>query len=124
MNPTITKKDKVIFWVSTVLFVLFEAGGALFFNTPGARDAIAHFGFPQYFGVELALGKIIGGIILILPMIPRFLKEWAYVGFGISLISAFIAIYVVDGPVMTWMPILVLAVAAVSYKYYRKIYYA
>ena len=32
-----------------------------------------------------------GGSVLLLPMVPARLKEWAYAGFAINLVSAFIA---------------------------------
>lgn len=116
-----TKKDKIIYWTATIIFVLFDSGGALFFNTSFAQAAMAHLGFPQYFGVELALGKIIGGILLVIPAVPARIKEWAYVGFGISLISAFIANYVVDGLAPALFAVVVLVVLYISYTYWHKV---
>ncbi len=117
------KKDKIAYWTATIIFVLFDSGGALFFNTDMARQGIAQFGYPQYFGVMLAIGKIIGGIILIIPAIPAWFKEWAYVGFGISLIAATVSIIAVTGwTAMALMPIVVLAILAVSYFKYHTLY--
>jgi hypothetical protein len=45
-------------------------------------------GFPSYFRVELTIAKILGGIVLLIPAIPGRVKEWVYVGFIITMISA------------------------------------
>jgi hypothetical protein len=95
---------------------------ALTFNSQMAKDGIAHIGFPDYFRIELSIGKIIGGILLILPMIPARYKEWAYVGFGISLISALIGDVVTDGPKEAVMPIVAMVILLTSYIYYHRIY--
>jgi hypothetical protein len=59
---------------------------------PQAAEAFARLGFPAgYFRVELSWAKVLGVAALILPMIPARLKEWAYAGFAINLISALIA---------------------------------
>ncbi|GAB3018876.1 hypothetical protein GCM10027185_14890 [Spirosoma pulveris] len=102
------------------MVVGFDAGGALGFNTPLAIEGTRHLGFPDYFRVELGLGKILGGILLVLPMIPARIKEWAYVGFGISMISAIIANLVVDGPVQASLPLVCLMLLIVSYIYYHR----
>ena len=115
------KSAKIIYWISTSIIVLFEGVGSLFFNTQPAIEGMHHLGFPDYFRYELGIAKIIGGIILIIPAIPARLKEWAYVGFGISCISAFIGTWVVDGPSQTWFILLVFAIIVVSYTYYHRI---
>ena len=116
----VPKNYKVIYWIATILFVLFESGGSLFFDTPMARAGMVSLGFPFYFGVELALGKIIGGILLVIPMVSPRVKEWVYTGFGISLVSAFIANLVVFGIAQVVLPVIVAAVFLFSYVYYHK----
>ena len=116
-----TKSDKIIFWVFTSVFVLFDGVGAIGFNTPLAIEGIAHLGFPDFFRVELGIGKIIGGILLIVPQVPHRLKEWAYVGFGISTLSAIIGHLAVDSSLdHVSLPLIVLLVLVVSYVYYHK----
>src|SRR5258706_14652262 len=89
-KSTSTKTAKVIYWIFTSLIVLLDSViPALTFNTTLAKQGISHLGFPDYFRIELSIGKIVGGILLILPMVPSRLKEWAYVGFGIAFVSAF-----------------------------------
>jgi hypothetical protein len=118
---TSLKRDKIIYWVFTTIVVLFDGVGALWFNTPIAVEGIRHMGFPDYFRYELGIGKIIGGAILILPMVPKRLKEWAYVGFGIACLSAAIGHFVLDNAALGIFPLILLALFAVSYIYYHKI---
>jgi hypothetical protein len=49
--------------------------------------ALAHLGYPPYFANLLGFGKAAGVCVFLMPGIPK-LKEWAYVGFGITIISA------------------------------------
>jgi DoxX-like family len=62
-----------------------------------------HLGFPAYFRVELSWAKLLGVVLLLVPM-PARLKEWAYAGFAITLASALIAHFSLgDGPkVWSW----------------------
>ena len=87
------------FWIATVLFCLqigFTAYAQL--RLPQVAEAFTHLGFPDYFRVELAWAKLIGVVLLLLP-VPARLKEWVYAGFAITLVSALIAHFSVgDGP--------------------------
>jgi hypothetical protein len=49
--------------------------------------ALAHLGYPRYFSNLLGVGKLIGVCVLLLPGLPR-MKEWVYVAFGITVLSA------------------------------------
>ena len=116
------KKDKIIFWVTTILIFALISLPAIMFNGEMSKEGIKHLGFPPYFNVELGIAKILGGFVLIMPQIPSRLKEWAYVGFGIDFISAFIAIWAVDGFGPTvFLPIVALLILVVSYKYWHKL---
>ncbi len=88
------------FWISTGLFALqmgFTAYAQL--KLPQVATAFQHMGFPAYFRVELSWAKFAGLAVLLLPMAPARLKEWAYAGFAITLVSALIAHFAVgDGP--------------------------
>jgi DoxX-like family len=117
------KRDRIIYWVVTILVIGFDGGGAIGFNTKPAIDSLHHLGFPDYFRVELGIAKILGAILIFVPIIPARLKEWAYVGFGISTISAIIAhIAVGDEPSLVSFPIIILILLIVSYVYFHKIY--
>jgi len=87
------------FWIATVVFCLqigFTAYAQL--RLPQVAEAFAHLGFPDYFRVELAWAKLIGAVLLLVP-VPARIKEWVYAGFAITLVSALIAHFSVgDGP--------------------------
>jgi hypothetical protein len=120
---TVNKKDKVIYWLSTGIIVLLDSVMPAFtFNTDLAKQGIAHLGYPDYFRIELSIFKIIGGIVLIFPSIPKRLKEWAYFGFALDFLSAFIGHTVIDGfGAQSLFPLVMLLFLIISYVYYHKI---
>ncbi|SDR04084.1 DoxX-like family protein [Chryseobacterium soldanellicola] len=86
------KIQKIIYWVTTVFFCSWMVLNAYFYLTSEeAKQLCRHFGFPDYFRVELAFAKIIGVILLLLPAIKGRIKEWVYSGFVITVISGFVA---------------------------------
>lgn len=117
------KKTKIIFWVSTSLIFLFMGVmPALTGNTEMAKEGTKHLGYPQYFGMALNIFKILGSLALIIPQIPKMLKEWAYAGFVFDIIFATISLWAVDGfNAMLLAPVLVMAVLLVSYFSYHKL---
>src|SRR6188508_1520751 len=96
---TRSRRVLVGFWVATAIFCLhmsFTAYAQL--SLPQVADAFTHLGFPAYFRVELSWAKFLGIAALLAP-VPARLKEWAYAGFAITLVSALIAHAAVgDGP--------------------------
>jgi hypothetical protein len=96
---TTVKATTIVYWIVTVLFCLqmgFTAYAQL--QIPQVAEAFRHLGFPDYFRVELSWGKLLGLALLLAP-VPARVKEWAYAGFAITLISALIAHFSVgDGP--------------------------
>lgn len=118
------KKDKIIYWTATTLIFLFEGVlPALTGQSEMAKEGIRHLGYPEYFGLMLVVFKVVGAIVLIVPKVPKRIKEWAYAGFGIDFICASVSHWAVDGlGGDTFFPLVVFAVLAVSYIYYHKIY--
>lgn len=91
------------FWVSTALFALqisFTAYAQL--RLPQVAAAFVHLGFPVYFRIELSWAKFLGVAVLLIPMVPARLKEWAYAGFAITLASALVAHFAVGDGVAAW----------------------
>jgi DoxX-like family len=94
----------VVYWILTALFCLqmgFTAYAQL--RLPQVAEMFTHLGFPDYFRVELSWAKILGVVVLLTPVSAR-LKEWAYAGFAITLVSALIGHFAMgDGPeVWSW----------------------
>jgi hypothetical protein len=62
-----------------------------------ALEGTQHLSIPHWLHIEIEIGKFIGELILILPMIRERLKEWTYVAFDIDTLSATIGYISVDG---------------------------
>ena len=117
-----SKLTRIIFWITTGLIgasMLFAAFSYL--TNPEIKAAFPqHFGYPGYFRIELAVAKFIGVVVLLLPF-SFTLKEWAYAGFFITLLSAFIAHSSVGDPVGARIsPLVTMIILALSYYSYRK----
>lgn len=118
------KKDKIIYWTTTVLVVILGVGPALFYFTDPMIDGFRRLGFPDYFRIQLALSKFVGAPLILIPAVPPRIKEWVYVAFGITFFSGAIGHTVVDGISTAVMAIVTLALLIVSYRYFRKMFYA
>jgi len=116
------KKNKIIFWVATIIIFLFEGVMPAFTSqTEMAKEGIRHLGYPEYFGNALVVFKILGVLVLVIPKAPKNLKEWAYAGFGFDFIFASISYVCVEGfNFLAVFPLLFLGILAVSYIYYHK----
>jgi hypothetical protein len=129
---TLTRRERTVYRTSTglvlavMLFSIFNFVFNDHFPFPnGPEGAFVHLGFPPYFKVELTIAKILGVLALLVPAVPLKVKEFAYAGFAITLVSAAIAhfgrgdarnlsvLYVVD-------PLVFFCLLAVSYYYFEK----
>lgn len=111
------KKYKIIFWITTGIIFLFE-GVLVAFTSQSemAVQGITSLGYPVYFGTMLAVFKVLGSLALIIPKIPRRIKEWAYAGFMIDFIGALVSIVVVYGfGIMVILPIVFIGILMASY---------
>ncbi|WP_424494654.1 DoxX family protein [Salinimicrobium sp. GXAS 041] len=117
------KKLKFIFWLTTGFLFLFQGVmPALTGHTEMAKEGIRHLGYPEYFGMALTIFKVLGALILILPQIPKRLKEWGYAGFTFDFIFAFISLWAVDGFGLNILPpIILMAILAISYFSFHKL---
>lgn len=86
------KSQKIIYWSASILFSVWMLANAYAYLTSDkAKQLCDHFGFPDYFRIELAVAKIMGVIVVLIPTIKSRWKEWAYAGFVITMISGFVA---------------------------------
>jgi len=118
-----TSKGIVIgFWIVTALFCLqigFTAWAQL--RLPQVAEAFTHLGFPAYFRVELSWAKLLGVALLLTP-VPARLKEWAYAGFAITLVSALVAhLSVGDGPEAWGFAVVTAVLWGLSYLSWRRL---
>lgn len=105
------KKYKIIYWISTSLIVMVMLFSIYKMFTPD-YDRLQ---LPGYLRIELTVFKIAGLIVLLVPQFPQKIKEWAYAGFGITLISAFVAHYYSgDSLARSLDPVVFLIILAIS----------
>lgn len=120
------KRNKVIFWSATLILFLFEGImplAALLFAPSSATAGALHLLYPEYFAYVIIAFKVTGSLLLLIPGLPRPVKEWTYAGFGFNFICATISHVVVDGPgPASFFPMIILAVTVVSYIMYFREY--
>jgi hypothetical protein len=116
------KTTTIIYWTTTGIIFLFEGVVPAFTShTDLAIAGIRHLGYPDYFRVMLTVFKVAGALALILPFVKGRIKEWAYAGFGITMIAAFVSHWAVDGfDVQTFFPLFIFAILITSYLHYHK----
>lgn len=116
------KATKIVYWSTTSLLALMMTYSAyLYITDPQVDQGFRHLGFPAYFRIELAIAKLIGAALLLVP-VPSRLKEWAYAGFAITFISAFIAHVSSGDPISVRVsPLVFLLFLITSYISYHKL---
>ncbi|MGO4291686.1 DoxX family protein [Chitinophaga sp. RAB17] len=118
------KKDKIIYWIATGILtgVMLWSAYNFAFN-PEMKGAFAHLGLPNWFRIELTIAKLLGSLALLIPFVPAKLKEFAYFGFGITLISAAVAhLSSGDSILIEIGHLTFFASLVVSYLYYHKLH--
>jgi hypothetical protein len=115
------KTIKITYWITTaILAVMMVFSAYAYLTKPEIKQGFGHLGFPDYFRVELAIAKLLGAVVLLVPLASR-IKEWAYAGFTITFVSAFVAHTALADPVSNRLgPVLFLVLLAVSYLTYHK----
>ena len=120
------KKNKIIFWATTIFLFLFEGMmplSALVFSPPHATAGTVYLQYPTYFAYVIIVFKVLGSVVLIIPGLPRQWKEWTYAGFGFNFICATISHFVIDGfAFVSFFPLIIFAIAVISYINYFKVY--
>jgi len=104
------------YWVTTILVacVMAISGVLALVHAPAMMKALARLGYPVYFSDLLGVSKLAGVCVLLLPRWAR-LKEWAYVGFGITVLSACYSHLLSGGGAMALEPLITFVVLAISY---------
>ena len=111
------KRDKIIFWISTIIIFIMEGLIPAFTSQSDlAKEGISHLGYPAYFGTALVFFKVPGVLALIIPRVPKPVKEFAYAGFTFNFLFASIGHFVVDGlDFQSFLPLIFLGILAASY---------
>jgi hypothetical protein len=110
------KARSIFFWATTgwVAGVMGISGGLSIAHTRSMMEGFAHLGYPGYFANLLGVAKLLGVCALLVPGFAR-IKEWAYTGFAITILSAsYSHLFSGDG-LQSLEPLATLAALAVSY---------
>lgn len=118
------KRNKIIFWIATVILIIWEGImplATLIFSPHYATVGTRPLGYPDYFAYALIICKVLGVIAIAYTKTPTKLKEWAYAGLTFNLIFAFISHACVDKNVgFMLLPLIILGILAASYIYQPK----
>lgn len=117
-----SRRFTVLYWTTTGLIAALMLWSAYnFYFTAAGRAAFEHLRLPNYFRLELTVAKTLGALALIAPGVPSRIKELAFFGFGITILSAIVA-HSANGDGWTHVvdPLIVFAVLFASYVSYEK----
>ena len=123
------KRDRIVYWATTgmvsAVMVYSILNFTLFDRFPFPEGGFVHLGLPPWFKVELTTAKILGVCVLLIPGVPAKIKEFAYFGFGITLLSAAVAHFSSGdarlSPLFIVDPLGFLCLLAVSYSRFLKL---
>ena len=103
------KRINIAYWIITALFagfMIFSSFGGLTLEKQSVDLMNVHLGYPLYFIQWISVMKIIGAIAILLPFVPDRLKDLAYFGFLIDLVTAVFSFIAVGDPLTDWWPML------------------
>jgi hypothetical protein len=113
-----TKKQKIVYWIVTALFLLPMAGSGvpeLLFEQPASTvTTLVHLGYPLYLMRILGLAKVLGAVAIVSGRSKR-LKEWAYAGYTFDLLGAIASHLIVGDAAFAAVPAIVMAFVMTSY---------
>jgi hypothetical protein len=117
------KSTKITYWILTGIFAAF----IIFSSIPdimSTQDAVGliknQLGYPNYIIPFLGVAKLLGAIVLLIPVFPR-LKEWAYAGITFDLVGAMYSSIAIGTPIqMSLFFLPMFAVLFASYFYWHK----
>jgi hypothetical protein len=115
-----TKRNKIIYWVSTIWLALGMASTGIvqLIRLDEEVKVMTHLGYPLYFLTILGVWKILGVVVVLIPEFAL-LKEWTFAGFFFAMSGAvFSHLAVADAPKELFGPILLLVLTVVSW-YFR-----
>ena len=110
------KSRKTLYAITTawVVGVMTVTGVLSVAHAKSMMEGFAHLGYPAYFANLLGVSKLLGVCGLLVPGFAR-IKEWAYAGFAIVIVSAsYSHLFSGDG-LKSLEPLATLAALIVSY---------
>jgi uncharacterized membrane protein len=118
------KKTNVLYWIFTGLFaaaMLFSSIGNVMVDEASVQLITDMLHFPKYMIPFFGIAKIIGVIGILVPTLPRWIKEWSYAGLFFDLTGATYAMISVAGFQVQHLGMLMFFIpGALSYIYFHK----
>ncbi|HEX9197942.1 MAG TPA: DoxX family protein [Acidobacteriaceae bacterium] len=106
------KAKTAAYWIATgVVATVMTISGVLSLLR---RMPFTHLGYPTYFAYILGVAKLLGVCALLVPGWVV-VKEWAYAGFGITLISAIVSHFASGDGLVSLDPLFFFIMLTVSY---------
>ncbi|MEO0508573.1 MAG: DoxX family protein [Verrucomicrobiota bacterium] len=92
------KINNIIYFISTGILTFFLVFGGLVYLSGSERILVAFsnemanghnaIGFPGWLIIPMAIMKISGALALWLPLVPKWIREWAYAGIFFNMLLA------------------------------------
>ncbi|MBX2972303.1 MAG: DoxX family protein [Flavobacteriales bacterium] len=118
------KRLNITYWIITGLFsafMVFSSIGGITLHEQAVVLLHDHLGYPLYFIQWISVFKIIGAVAILLPFVPARVKEWAYFGFFIDLITAMFSFIAIGASASHWAGIpIFIAVLIIAYMLHHK----
>ena len=118
------KKINILYWIFTGLFaaaMLFSSVGNVMVDDASVQLISGVLHFPEYMIPFLGVAKVIGVLGILIPVLPRWIKEWSYAGLFIDLTGATYAIIYTAGFQVGHLGMLMFFIPGVlSYIYFHK----
>jgi hypothetical protein len=115
------KRYKIIFWIATIIIVLWEGVmplSTVLFMPEYVNAGTKPLGYPDYFAYTLIVCKVLGATAIAITRLPAKLREWAYAGLSFNLLFAVISHCIVDGNIgFILMPVVVGVILFISYRF-------
>jgi hypothetical protein len=117
-----TSKLNIFYWIDTGIFAayLLADGAAGLAHERTGLEVMKHLGYPAYLMTILGAFKLAGAVAIVQSRY-KFMKEWAFAGYWISCIGAFLSrLYSGDGPSLLVLPLLFLGFSVIPYVLWKK----
>ena len=120
--PSVETKDRIIYFAATGIVAGIMLWSAYNFAlVERMKEGFTHLGLPNWFRLELTVAKVLGVLALLIPRTPNRIREFAYFGFGLTIVSATIAHRAVGDPLVFEIPhALIFTCLVISYGYHHK----
>lgn len=106
------------YWISTVFVSVFLLiSSYTYFFSSNTINGLKSLGFPDFFRIQLGVLKFIAAIVIVFPSFPMYMKEWAYSGVGVFLLTAMVAHITHKDSIFILLTLMCLVVALVISRY-------